>query len=149
MKPFKKILVPVDFSPHADEAIRAAADIAKHYEGASITLAHVYEIVAYALPEGYVFQTPQQLSGIMSEFQKMLSDAKERAATAGARNVQTVQLQGSAALEITEYAKKNGVDLIVMGTHGRTGLKHALIGSVAERVLRVAPCPVLTVRVQP
>jgi nucleotide-binding universal stress UspA family protein len=55
-------------------------------------------------------------------------------------------LQGWAAGEITQFAKEGGFDLIVMGTHGRSGLKHLLLGSVAERVVRTAPCPVLTVR---
>jgi nucleotide-binding universal stress UspA family protein len=145
MKSFKKILVPVDFSPHSEEAIRAAADVSRRYE-ASVTLVHVYEIVAYALPEGYMFQTPDQLAGVMTEFQKLLASAKSLAEKAGALQVQTTQLQGSAAYEIVEFAKKEGFDLIVMGTHGRTGFKHALMGSVAERVLRMAPCPVLTVR---
>ena len=146
MKPFKKILVPVDFSPHAEAAIRAAADISQRYD-ASVTLVHVYEVVAYALPEGYVFQTPQQLAGLMSEFQKLLGAAKAQAQAAGAKRVETTQLQGPAAFEVTEFAKKNGFDLIIMGTHGRTGFKHALLGSVAERVVRVASCPVLTIRI--
>jgi universal stress protein A len=147
MKPFKKILVPVDFSPHAEEAIRAAADVSQRYQ-ASVTLVHVYEVVAYALPEGYMFQTPDQLAGVMTEFQKLLATAKTQAEQAGALQVQTTQLQGAAAFEIVEFAKKNNFDLIVMGTHGRTGFKHALMGSVAERVLRIAPCPVLTVHVE-
>lgn len=146
MKPFKRILVPVDFSPHADEAIRTAADLSKRYDG-SVTLVHVYETVAYTLPEGYVLYTPQQLADILSEFKKLLESAKQKAEAAGAQRVETTQLQGPVANEITQFARDQNFDLIVMGTHGRSGLKHALLGSVAERVLRKAPCPVLTVRV--
>jgi nucleotide-binding universal stress UspA family protein len=147
MKTFQKILVPVDFSPHSDEAIRAAADLSRRYD-AAVTLVHVYEIVAYALPEGYVLQTPSQLADMLTEFQKLLASAKKQAESAGALRVETMQLQGVPASEIVDFATAKNVDLIVMGTHGRTGIKHALLGSVAERVLRRAPCPVLTLRVQ-
>lgn len=146
MQPFKRILVPVDFSPHADEAIATAADLSKRYD-ASVTLVHVYETVAYTLPEGYVLYTPQQLADIMTEFQKLLASARKKAEAAGALRVETTQLQGPVANEITGFARDKGFDLIVMGTHGRSGLKHALLGSVAERVLRKASCPVLAVRV--
>jgi nucleotide-binding universal stress UspA family protein len=145
MKPFKKILVPVDFSPHAQEAIRTAADLSSRYD-ASVTLVHVYESVAYTLPEGYLLYTPQQLADLLSEFDKLLTSARREAEAAGARRVDSKQLQGVAAFEITEFARANGIDLIVMGTHGRTGVRHVLLGSVAERVLRKAPCPVLTVK---
>jgi nucleotide-binding universal stress UspA family protein len=145
MKPFKKILVPVDFSPHALEAIHAAADLSSRYD-ASVTIVHVYEPVAYTLPEGYVLYTPKQLEELLREFDKLLASAKRDAEAAGARRVESKQLQGVAAFEIVEFAKANDFDLIVMGTHGRTGVRHVLLGSVAERVLRKAPCPVLTVK---
>ena len=64
----------------------------------------------------------------------------------GVTRVDRRLLQGAAAVEIVELARSADFDLIVMGTHGRTGLKHVLMGSVAERVLRTAPCPVLTVK---
>jgi nucleotide-binding universal stress UspA family protein len=146
MKPFKKILVPVDFSPHSDAAIVAAADLAKHY-GAQLTLANVYGITTYALPEGYTLITPSQLSDLLTSIGHLLDKAKAEALRLGASEVTTQQLQGVPATEIVEHAKQGEYDLIVMGTHGRTGLKHALLGSVAERVLRLAPCAVLTVKV--
>jgi len=147
MTPFRKILVPVDFSVHASEAIRAAADLAKRYD-AALTLVHVYETVAYALPDGFVLFTGSQLADMLSEFEKRLAAAKRDAEAAGATRVEVKQLQGAAAVEIVEFAKENGFDLIVMGTHGRRGLQHALMGSVAERVVRTAPCPVLTLKAQ-
>jgi nucleotide-binding universal stress UspA family protein len=145
MKPFKKILVPVDFSLHSAEAIRTGADLSRRFD-AALTLVHVYEPAAYALPEGYVLYTAQQLADLLSEFEKRLAAAKRDAEAAGGLRVETHQLQGGAAVEIVEFANKNAIDLIVMGTHGRTGLKHALMGSVAERVVRTAPCPVLTLK---
>jgi nucleotide-binding universal stress UspA family protein len=147
MKPFTKILVPVDFSPHSDEAVGYAAELAQRYQ-ASITLVHVYEPVAYALPEGYVPYTPDQLASMLATSEGLLNKAKEQAHAAGATNVQSRQLQGSVASEIAEFARSEGFNLIVMGTHGRRGLSRALMGSVAETVLRRAPCPVLAVKAE-
>lgn len=144
MKPFKKILVPVDFSACSAEALRVAADMSQRYD-AAISIVHCYEPMTYMVPEGHVFYTAAQMESLFSEFAKALASAKKDAEAAGAKRVDTQQLEGIAASEIVEFARKGGFDLIVMGTHGRTGLKHALLGSVAEKVLRRAPCPVLTV----
>jgi nucleotide-binding universal stress UspA family protein len=145
MKPFQRILVPTDFSAHAEEATHIAADLSRRYE-ASITLAHVYEPVTYALPESYVLFTGPQLDRMFAEFERALAAARERALAARATTVDTKLLSGFASSEITGLARKGGFDLIVMGTHGRTGLNHFVMGSVAERVVRTAHCPVLTVR---
>jgi nucleotide-binding universal stress UspA family protein len=145
MKPFKNILVPTEFSAHADEALRVAGDLAQRYD-AAITIVHAYEPLAYSVPDGFVLLNPQQHADVLTEFSKLLAAAKSTALAAGARKVESEQLQGIAASEIVEHARAGGFDLIVMGTHGRTGISHALLGSVAERVLRRAPCPVLVVK---
>jgi nucleotide-binding universal stress UspA family protein len=145
MKPFKKILVPTDFSQHAAEALSAAADLAGRYD-AAITIVHAYEPLAYTLADGYMMLSPQQHADVLTEFSKSLAVAKSSALAAGARAVETEQLQGVAASEIVERARSGGFDLIVMGTHGRKGISHAVLGSIAERVLRHAPCPVLVVK---
>ena len=152
MKPIRKILVPVDYSPHSLEAIRAAAELASRYD-AAVTIAHVFEVlagieasIAYSLPEGYMLFTPKQIDDLTREYQRLLEGAKRDAEAAGARKVETTQLQGVPAFAILELARAGGFDLIVMGTHGRRGLGRVMLGSVAERVLREAPCPVLTVR---
>ncbi len=145
MKPFQKILGPTDFSAHALEATRVAADLSRRY-AASLTLVYVYEPVNYAVPEGYILYTSSQLERMFAEFEQRLVEARRDAETAGASRVDTRLLQGLVASEITDFAFEGGFDLVVMGTHGRTGIKHLLMGSVAERVLRRAPCPVLTVR---
>ena len=144
MKPFKKILVPTDFSVHSAEALRYAADLSKRYEG-SLLLLHVYQPVAYALPDGYVLYTEKQFAAMMSEFENQLEKAKADALAAGATRVETRMFHGVASTDIVGLAGREDFDLIVMGTHGRTGVKHVLVGSVAERVVRKAPCPVLTV----
>lgn len=145
MKPFEKILVPIDFGLHSTEAMRRAVDVAGHY-GASLTLVYVYEPLNYALPEGYALYTPEQVGQLLEDFRDRLRTATGEVEAMGAQGVTHDVLTGSAASEIVEYARTHGFDLIVMGTHGRRGLSHLLMGSVAERVLRTAPCPVLTVK---
>ena len=147
MKPITKILVPVDFSAHSHEAVRFAADLSRRYE-APLELLHVLQLLTYALPEGYVVPTPQQFGEITAGLQQQLSAAENEATQAGAIAAHSTLLQGSVVSEIQRLAKEGGYDLIVMGTHGRTGLRHMLIGSVAENVVRTAPCPVLTVRLR-
>jgi universal stress protein A len=145
MKPFKKILVPVDFSAHSDEAIRVAADLSQRYDG-SVSLLYVYEPVAYSLPEGYVLYTPFQLEVLFAELAKSMQKARDTAIESGARNVDTRQVDGAPAREVTEIARTDCYDLIVMGSHGRRGFNRLLMGSVAEKVLRLASCPVLCVK---
>jgi nucleotide-binding universal stress UspA family protein len=145
MKQFEKILVPVDFSESANQAVKFGIDLAKRY-GASLELAYVYQPVAYALPEGYVLITPDQLNEILAEFQKQLAAAKAEALAAGVAKVEAVVLQGYPIQEIVRRAQEQKVDLIVMGTHGRSGIPRVFLGSVAENVLSSSPCPVLVVR---
>jgi universal stress protein A len=146
MTPFKKILVPTDFSRHSDEAVQTAADLSGRYE-ASVTLVYVFEPVTYALPQGHVL-SPPQLEELYAGFEKRLAQAAGDAKAEGALVVGTKLLTGPIATEIADYAQQGQFDLIVMGTHGRTGLRHLMLGSVAEKVVRTAPCAVLTVRVQ-
>jgi nucleotide-binding universal stress UspA family protein len=145
MKSVKKILVPIDFSEHSRNTINAAAELSATY-GAPVTLVHVHQPLNLGLPDGFMSYTPIQLSDLLAALARQLEEAKGEAQRAGAAAVDTKLLQGAVAPEIVDYAKKGDYDLIVIGTHGHTGLKHALLGSVAERVVRLAPCPVLSLR---
>lgn len=142
---FKNILVAVDFSPHAEEAVRVAADLGRRFE-AKLTLLHVLQPPSYALPDGYYLYNASQLRDIVATFGTHLEALKKRALAAGATDVEVKQLEGAPAAEIASCARSQHCDLIVIGTHGRTGLPHLVLGSVAERVLRHAPCAVLAVR---
>lgn len=151
MSPFSKILVPTDFSDSARVALERALDLRQQF-GASLTLLHVYQIpISY--PNGYVF-TADVLGSIeeaaRGQMGRELEWAERRAKAlstdAELVRVETRLLIGAPSLAIVEEAERGGHDLIVMGTHGHTGLKHLFIGSVAERVVRTAPCPVLTIR---
>jgi nucleotide-binding universal stress UspA family protein len=147
MKPFTKILVPVDFSAHSQEATRTAADLAQRY-GAGLTLLHVNEPLTYAFPDGYMLYNTEQVAAQLEQVSKALERAKELALASGAPHVDALRLDGIAHREITDHARLNGFDLIVIGTHGRRGIERLLMGSVAERVLRQANCPVLCVRAE-
>ena len=142
-----RILVPTDFSPPSAAALIAAKELATRF-GASIHLLHVlddpYATASFAA-EVYGYIPP----GLKESWQRaaekqMLTVFPE--AERGPFRATTAVACGSAARTIVEYADQNGFDLIVMGTHGRGGVAHLLLGSVAERVVRTARCPVLTVR---
>ena len=146
MSRITRLLVPTDFSPTSDIAFNYALDLAAR-EGASIRLLHVIEDASFAAayPDGLFVELPGLRERLIDEARKRLDEAV--AACAAVQVTATTQvLVGPPALSITGEANTSGTDLIVMGTHGRTGLAHLMVGSVAERVLRTAQCPVLTVR---
>ena len=133
------ILVPLDFSSDAEQALEVAVELAQPFQ-ARLTLIHVIYIPV---------TTEVNLSSYFVEMkagaQLGMDTYRKRVEEAG-RPVDTVVVCGTPFREIVETAKTKDVDLIVMGTHGRTGMQHLLIGSVAERVVRLAPCPVLVTR---
>lgn len=141
----QKILVPTDFSAGAESALRLACDLSGRF-AAPVTLVYVFEPLDYPLPNAYAAFLPEQFDRLVAHFNERLGRAERNALDAGASSVSTRVLNGWAPDEIVRFAKEGEFGLIVMGTHGRSGLKHLLIGSVAERVVRTAPCPVLTVR---
>ncbi len=141
-----KILCPVDFSDPSREALHFAVDLAERY-GASVTLLHVYQVPAYAFPEGMVLAGPDVLASLVERIAQTLAAWREEAVRRSPRiTVDSETAMGVAHAEILRVAKTGGHDLIVVGTHGRTGLSHVVLGSVAESVLRHATMPVLTIR---
>ena len=138
-----RILVPVDFSPHSDRALRYAETLADRF-GAALHLVHVVEVPAMWGAEIY----PTDLDVLVSDLAKNAEEhlASCRASVSASAPITTDVQVGRAATTIVQCASKTGADLIAMGTHGRGGLSHLFMGSVAERVVRTAPCPVLTVR---
>jgi nucleotide-binding universal stress UspA family protein len=139
-----RILVPTDFSVCAEHAFEYAAELAVKL-AAPLVLLHVYPLpVAYG-PEGIVWQMAPSVSDIEAELVTALTKLAVRARELGVRDVETVTASGGAWREILRVAEDRACDLIVMGTHGRGGFEHLLLGSVAEKVVRKARCPVLTV----
>ncbi len=139
----KRILVPIDFSDCAKKALRYAIPLAKEH-GAAITLLYVVP-PAYAVGEygGFDYACLQAAAQAGSERQLKTLVLDE---VQGEVSADTVVRSGSPAVEIVEAARDLPADVIVISTHGRTGLKHMLIGSVTEHVVCRAPCPVLVVR---
>jgi universal stress protein A len=146
----QKILAPTDFSSASTLALDAAALLAKQF-GATIVLLYVYDPTLlsplYAVPgaAAVLEATPRAPEFEESIRREMESIRRER--LSGVPQVEYLVKQHSSAPEgICEAAAEVAADLVVLSTHGRTGLSHVLIGSVAERVVRHAPCPVLTLR---
>jgi nucleotide-binding universal stress UspA family protein len=144
MKPIRTILVPMDFSDDSDEALAWGIDLAQRF-GAKLHLLHSYLIELGGFSP-YDATFPQDLADRVREMATVkLEDRRTRARQAGIEA--TTHLVPQFPPEaIADAATRIGADLIVMGTRGLTGFKHVLLGSVAERTVRVAPCPVLTVK---
>ncbi|HVP67666.1 MAG TPA: universal stress protein [Anaeromyxobacteraceae bacterium] len=141
---WKKILCPVDFSPASRDAVSAAAELARRFAG-EVTLFHAYPLPGYTLPEGTVLPSPRMLQDLADQTDRLLEEWRKLAVGMGAPSARCEKAIGDPAAEVLERAKTGGYDLLVVGTRGRTGLAHALLGSVAERVVRRSPIPVLTV----
>ena len=141
------ILVATDFSQASHLALNAAALLAKTL-GAQVTLLHVFDPAPFAAAS--LPMQPVDIVGSTREMAERIEKGLEELQAAYLRSVEKVELKivehASPAEGICECARQIGADLIVVSTHGRTGLAHLLIGSVAERVVRYAPCPVLTLR---
>jgi len=141
----QNVLVPVDFSDRGQKALEEGADLAARF-GAELHLLHVVEDTTPATSElamtSSVFRAYMQ--ELTAQGEKHLAEV--RVPNSEVRIVQRKVVIGSPIARITAYAAEKGIDLIVMGTHGRTGAMHWLLGSVAERVVRSAPCPVMVCR---
>jgi nucleotide-binding universal stress UspA family protein len=139
----KTILVPTDFGTCSEHALTYAADLAKAL-GAELVVMHAYEIPMIGFPDGAVIATPELTSRVLEGADIGLKKAIESHRSSGVA-MRTLVKQGSTWRTIVDTATEIGAGMIVMGTHGRHGLPRALLGSVAEKVVRTATCPVLTV----
>ncbi len=146
MTKIRRILHPSDFSSASTPAFRRAVEMARANR-AELILLHVIDDVLPLGPDGYIPpSTWEQLQrSARAHAQKPLGRLLDRARKAGAR-ARTVVAEGSAPQQIVRAARGKRADLIVMGTHGRGAVAKFFLGSVAERVVALAPCPVLTVR---
>jgi nucleotide-binding universal stress UspA family protein len=136
------ILVPVDFSECAQTAVRYALGMASQFH-AEVTLVHVVEQIIY--PGDWMYP-PLAMSDFAAEKRDQVLEKMQALVSEPSGKVNYVVRVGRAWQEVTDLAKETKADLLVLATHGYTGLKHVLLGSVAEKIVRHAPCPVLTVR---
>jgi nucleotide-binding universal stress UspA family protein len=144
MKTFKRILFPTDFSPIAEHAFGYALGIAREF-GARLFIVHVIneqaDLRGFYLPH---LAYEEVEADIVTAAQRMMDEF--RAGIQGYDNHEGAVISGVPYAEILTAAEEHEADLIVMGTHGLTGVEHLLFGSTAERVLRHAKCPVMTIR---
>jgi universal stress protein A len=140
-----RILIPTDFSTYSGAALKYACELATRFDS-ELHLLHTLEFHLSPTPD---FAMGLDLTRYVQESKavaaKTLASIVDPQWSAGRKVVQAL-VEGSPKVEIVRYAREHEIDLIVLATHGRTGLAHILIGSVAETVVRTAPCPVLTVR---
>lgn len=141
----KRILFPTDFSEGSDNALPYAADMAKHY-GAKLYVLHVMHDIAQATG----WYVPHiSMDELYKDIEKNAKKEIEKYGVEelrGFKDIDRTVIKGIPYDEIIKFAKENKIDLIVIGTHGRKGLDRVIFGSTAERVVRDAPCPVLSVR---
>ncbi len=142
---FSKILVPIDFSEYTPDILKYATEIAERFN-ATIHLIHVIPNMDYFTPYESFMAAENMVAvqkGIESEVQRDLDETAK--GISGIPVVKAVRM-GVSFVEIVDYVRTEGIELVIMATHGRGGLEHIIIGSVAEKVVRKSPCPVLTVR---
>lgn len=139
MSTIKHILVPTDFSAASERSIAAALDVARAFD-ARVTLLHVWSLPSIGYAEGLAWP----IDDLQQAAREALVDLQAKTAKIYPKT-ESVLLEGNEWKQILETVKKRGCDLVVMGTHGRRGLPRLLLGSVAEKVVRLSPVPVLTV----
>lgn len=141
----KKILFPTDFSEGSNNALPYAADMARHY-GAKLYLFHVIQDIA----EATGWYVPHvSLDELYKDMEKNAAKEMDRYGVEefrGLKDIERIVVKGTPYKEILKFAGENKADLIVIGTHGRKGIDRVIFGSTAEKVVRDAPCPVLSVR---
>ena len=141
----KKILVPTDFSEHSKLALPYAIDFARTF-GAELHILHAFDENAL---DPFYFSTggsaAEYYQKLQNSFKAMVDDMFTDVDTEGI-NIIRVLSNGTPFVEIVRYGKKEDMDMIIISTHGRSGLSHMLLGSTTEKVIRKAHCPVLTVR---
>jgi nucleotide-binding universal stress UspA family protein len=144
----KRVLVPTDFSKDSDQALGKAVDLARTY-GSKIYLLHVIDdeiqqcAIDYCLDNETVSEV---FKGSIKHSKKRLSQIIEKAGGSNGIEISQDIKTGNPIEEIIKFQKKNGIDLIVMAPHGRRGIMKSLLGGVAEKVVRMAGCPVLLMK---
>lgn len=140
----KNILCPIDYSVYSEMALKYAIEFAEKYQ-AKLYLMHVLDIRVYDINDPDLYNVNIVDTETIDKLKERLLRCVNED-TKGRISVEAIIIQGVPFAEIIKASRDYKIDLIVLGTHGRTGLSHAIMGSVAEKVVRKAPCPVLTIR---
>ena len=141
----QRILLPTDFSDYSTAATKYACELALRFNS-ELHILHTLEHYLSSTPTfGFGLDIPTFVNESKAAAEKKLAGLIDSSWLVGRTVIRSVT-EGSPRVEIIRYAREANIDLIVLSTHGRTGLSHVMLGSVAESVVRTAPCPVLTVR---
>ena len=144
MLQIRRIVCPIDFSETSDHALRYALELAERFD-ATLLVVHAYQLTTFGLVEAPILPAEEYVSRLRTDLMRALDDVARR--YSGRRTtIDRTLVEGVPWAEIVRIAEEHHADMIVMGTHGRSGLRHVVLGSVAERVVRMAHCPVVTVR---
>ena len=141
---FHHLLVPVDFTDASNRALDLAVDLATRI-GAKVSILHAYQIPSYTFPEGAFIPSIDLVKGMTDAASRQLSELVARRSTPTLK-LESHLVSGNAAEAVIDTAQKIGADAIVMGAHGAGAFERALLGSVASKVIRLAPIPVISVR---
>ena len=142
MPPFHSLLCPIDFSACSRHALSTATSLATSF-GAKLVVLHAWHPTVFSGPES---TSADLIQAMIEDTDRALADCVASAKAAGVTSVESQVVEGLAADAILNLVDDGAFDLVVMGTHGRTGMAHLFLGSVAERVVRSARCAVLVVR---
>jgi nucleotide-binding universal stress UspA family protein len=148
MLPPKLIVSPIDFSGHSLEALQTAADLAKQF-GAELLLIHAVPAIPKLPSTTSIFEEAEYERQLHKDAERLLQKLAEELARKGLRVRTEVGTANDVGMEILRIAEHNSADLIVIATHGMTGWHRLVFGSVAEKVVRLASCPVLVLRANP
>ncbi|MGD1211750.1 MAG: universal stress protein [Candidatus Acidiferrales bacterium] len=148
MLPPKLIVSPIDFSSHSQEALQTAADLAKQF-GSELLLIHAVPALPKLPSATSIFHEAQYEQELQRDAERRLQDLAEELAKKGLRVRTEVGTANDVGMEILRITEHNSADLIVIATHGMTGWHRLVFGSVAEKVVRLASCPVLVLRANP
>ena len=139
-----KIMLATDFSPHSRRALEHAIELASRL-GVPMLILSAVQLPTYPVPDGVIMRGPDVLAELVERTRAGLDEAQRVALDRGVTEVEVLWVEGPPAPEIVRVAHEQSVNLIVVGTHGRGLLARAILGSVADRVVRSAHCPVLVV----
>ncbi len=148
MMPPKMILSPIDFSNHSDDALKVAADLSSRL-GSELCLVHVVPMLPRLPSASAVFHEAEYEQELHKDAERRLNEMAAQLGKTGLAVKTIVGTANDTGMEILRIAEQNNVDLIVIATHGMTGWHKLAFGSVTEKVVRLATCPVLVLRVQP
>jgi len=140
----KRILLATDFSTQARHALDYACELSQRLQ-APLLIVSAFQIPMYPLPEGAFVAGGPAIAEIVDRVSRDLTAEQKLAVERGAKDVETLVVEGAPAVEVVRVAKEHEADLIVIGSHGRGGFSRAILGSVADRVMRTAHCPVMIV----